>query len=491
MRKHAGVDGTLLHDAAIRGDVAMKHAQGANLGERVVMLAAHLAVGRLGAVGDVLGKRAHAGNRAFVEQAQLVELMHDNRHAAHGIQVDKRARARGLQLHQVRRASACRVPVVHGDGMAGCHGDSGQVQHRVGGAAKRHIAFHGVVNCRLRDDVLDANALFEQLHDLHACMLRQAQALGVHGGDGAVAGKRDAQSLAQAVHRIRGEHTRAAAARGTRGVFVVLELLFGHRAGAHLARAVEQGVQVGRGAAVATSFMAGKHGAARNEHRRNIHAQGTKHHAGNNLVAVGNAYGSVKLVALNSAFEAVGNGFAGNERVMHAIMVHGNAVAHADGGNLERNAAGHINASLHGFADFIEVIVTRNNVVAGIEHRDEGLLHFFIGKAVGLQQAAVGSTRHANFNGIATKLHRFFLLPSSVIASPRNAIDRRHFALDALSRKAPALHTDGGARWVFRVDQLRSASLLEGVFGAVHRRFSVRLLAVGWIRSYSPCRRIY
>ena len=131
---------------------------------------------------------------------------------------------------------------------------------------------------------------------------------------------------------------------------------------------------------------------------------------------------------------------------MHAVMVHGNAVAHADGGNFERNATGHINAGLHGFANFIEVIVTRNNVVAGIEHRDEGLLHFFIGKAVGLQQAAVGSTRHANFNGIATKLHRFFLLPSSVIANPRNAVDRRDFALDALSRKAPALHT-GVPRW--------------------------------------------
>ena len=34
---------------------------------------------------------------------------------------------------------------------------------------------------------------------------------------------------------------------------------------------------------------------------------------------------------------------------------------------------------------------------------------------------------------------------------------------------------------VFRVGQLRSASLLEGVFGAVHRRFSGFLLAVGWM----------
>ena len=35
--------------------------------------------------------------------------------------------------------------------------------------------------------------LLQKLHDLHAGVLGQAQTLGVHGGDGAVAGKRDAQ----------------------------------------------------------------------------------------------------------------------------------------------------------------------------------------------------------------------------------------------------------------------------------------------------------
>lgn len=169
--------------------------------------------------------------------------------------------------------------------------------------------------------------------------------------------------------------------------------------------------------------MTGKHGAAGNENRRNVHAQGAEHHARNNLVAIGNAHGSIELMALNSAFEAVGDSFAGNERVMHAIMVHGNAVAHADGGNFERNATGHINAGLHSFANFIEVIVARNNVIAGIEHRDEGLLHFFIGKAVGLQQAAVGSTRHANFNGASLRsciVSSFFLQALSLTQGMRS-----------------------------------------------------------------------
>ena len=70
--------------------------------------------------------------------------------------------------------------------------DGGEVQHRVRGTAEGHIALHGVMDGGLGDDVLDADALLQKLHDLHAGMLGKTQALGVHGGDGAVAGKRDA-----------------------------------------------------------------------------------------------------------------------------------------------------------------------------------------------------------------------------------------------------------------------------------------------------------
>ena len=58
VREHAdGSTAALLHDAAVGGDVAVEHAQGTHLGERVVVRAAHLAVGGLGAVGHILGQR--------------------------------------------------------------------------------------------------------------------------------------------------------------------------------------------------------------------------------------------------------------------------------------------------------------------------------------------------------------------------------------------------------------------------------------------------
>ena len=217
-----GIDRRLLHDAAVGGHVAVEHAQGTHLGEGVVVCAAHLAVGGLGAVGQVLVHGAHDGQRAAVEQAGLAQLVHDHRHAAHGIQVNERARAGRLQLHQVRGARACRIPIVHGDGMARLLGDGGEVQHRVRGTSEGHIAFHGVMDGGLGDDVLDADALLKKLHDLHAGVLGQAEALGVHGGDGAVAGKRDAQSLAQAVHGVGGEHAGAGTAGGACSVLEVL-----------------------------------------------------------------------------------------------------------------------------------------------------------------------------------------------------------------------------------------------------------------------------
>ena len=54
-------------DAAVRGDVAVQHAQGANLAERVVVRAAHFPVGRLRAVFKVLVHGAHDGECAAVE----------------------------------------------------------------------------------------------------------------------------------------------------------------------------------------------------------------------------------------------------------------------------------------------------------------------------------------------------------------------------------------------------------------------------------------
>ena len=73
MREHRGVDSRLLHDAAVGGNVAVEHAQRTDLRERVVMCAAHLAIGGFRALLDILGKGAHAGKCGLVEKPQLVE----------------------------------------------------------------------------------------------------------------------------------------------------------------------------------------------------------------------------------------------------------------------------------------------------------------------------------------------------------------------------------------------------------------------------------
>ena len=110
-------------------------------------------------------------------------------------------------------------------------------------------------------------------------------------------------------------------------------------------------------------------------------------------------------MGMDGALEAVGDGFARHERVVHAVVVHGDAVAHADGGDLERHAACHVDAGLHGFADLIEVVVTGDDIVTGVEHRDKRALQLLVGQAVGLEQAAVRGARNAASDGVAAKLH--------------------------------------------------------------------------------------
>ena len=278
------------------------------------------------------------------------------------------------------------------------------MQHRVRRTAEGHVAFHGVVHGSRVQDVLDAHAVAEQFHHLHAGALGQTDALGVDGRHGAVARKGDPQGLAQTIHGVRREHARAAAAGGAGRVLEVGQLLFGHGAGGHLPRPVEERVQIG--GALPVGARAGEHGAAGDEDRGHVRPQGPQDHAGNDLVAVRDAHQAVEGVPHDGAFHGIGNDLARDERVVHALMVHGDAVAHADGADFEGDAAGHVDAGLHGLGDLVEVGVTGNDVVARAQHRDEGAIHLLVGDAVRLEQAAVRRARHPSLDLVASQLHR-------------------------------------------------------------------------------------
>ena len=110
-------------------------------------------------------------------------------------------------------------------------------------------------------------------------------------------------------------------------------------------------------------------------------------------------------MTLHGDLEAVGDGLARDEAVVHAVVVHGDAVADADGRDLDGHAAGHVDAGLHSLGDLVEVVVAGDDVVAGVEDGDERALHLLVGEAIGLQEAPVRSAGKALLYGIASELH--------------------------------------------------------------------------------------
>ncbi len=87
----------------------------------------------------------------------------------------------------------------------------------------------------------------------------------------------------------------------------------------------------------------------------------------------------------------VGDDLAARERVVHAVVVHRDAVADADRGELERRPAGHADARLDRVGDVAQAQMARDDLVRRVHDRDERPRDLLVGEAVGLEQAAVRS----------------------------------------------------------------------------------------------------
>ena len=78
----------------------------------------------------------------------------------------------------------------------------------------------------------------------------------------------------------------------------------------------------------------------------------------------------------------------GDQGVLHADVAHGDAVAHGDGGELHRRAAGGADARLDGLGDLVQVHVAGDDLVVGAHHADEGALQLLLGVAQGVEQGS-------------------------------------------------------------------------------------------------------
>ena len=112
--------------------------------------------------------------------------------------------------------------------------------------------------------------------------------------------------------------------------------------------------------------------------------------AGHVLVAAGDADEAVEGVAAGDEFDGVGDDFAGDERGLHALGAHGDAVGDGDGVELHGGAAGLADALLDGFGYLAEMEVTGADLGPGVGDADDGLVQVFFGEAYAAQHSAGG-----------------------------------------------------------------------------------------------------
>ena len=70
-------------------------------------------------------------------------------------------------------------------------------------------------------------------------------------------------------------------------------------------------------------------------------------------------------------------------------MTHGDAVAHADGGDQDGRAACHLDTSLDGIGDLIQIHMAGHDLAVGAHHADQRALQLFGRVAQCVEQASV------------------------------------------------------------------------------------------------------
>ncbi len=120
--------------------------------------------------------------------------------------------------------------------------------------------------------------------------------------------------------------------------------------------------------------LAGSDGAAVEHDARDIEAAERHDDAGHVLVAAADADEAVEEIAAGNEFDGVGDHFARDQRGLHALRAHRDAVGDGDGVELHRRAAGLANAFLQGLGDFAQMHVAGADLGPGVGDADDGLV---------------------------------------------------------------------------------------------------------------------
>ena len=115
-------------------------------------------------------------------------------------------------------------------------------------------------------------------------------------------------------------------------------------------------------------------GASVYEHGGYVQARHGHETAGHVLVASRDGHQPVEPLGHRYQLDGVGDDLAADQRGLHALRAHGDAVAHGDGAKLERGAAGVAYALLDASGQPTEVDVAGRDVAGEIGDSNEGVV---------------------------------------------------------------------------------------------------------------------
>ena len=119
--------------------------------------------------------------------------------------------------------------------------------------------------------------------------------------------------------------------------------------------------------------LAGLHRTAGDEDGRDVQTQSGHQHARHDLVAVRDADEGVGAVRVHLIFHGIGDDVAARQGIQHAGVAHGDAVINGHRVELARNTAGFLDGIGNQTAHFVQVHMSRQELVEGIGDGDDRL----------------------------------------------------------------------------------------------------------------------
>ena len=200
MLEHFGSDCAALYDAAVGSKVASQHCDTACYRVRIVDRSYYLSILILYARYVLADSLACAGDDVGIEKVFLGKFVHYSVNAACLVKVFHIGMACGGKVAKVRslcRDSVCYIKVkVYAAFM--CY--SGQMEHRVCGAAECHINGKGIHESLFCHYVTGTDILSVEFHHLHTGCLCELYPFGIYSGDSAVSSEAHAENFGKAVH---------------------------------------------------------------------------------------------------------------------------------------------------------------------------------------------------------------------------------------------------------------------------------------------------